>query len=807
MKIGAGLKTLLLGGLLFLAACGDSDSVGAGGDWGESLLPSADSTATVKPETSTGYVCETRPLADSSGLVLVCGGDSIGVLLNGAQGLQGIQGAAGVGCKVVTSTQDSVTIACGEDVLQIPLTGGSAMEQDLLKNLFIGGFSQKGPFVKGAMVVAYELANGKSLTQTGRMYSGEIISDDGLFNISSVNLVSQYAMIRATGFYKNEVSGKSSTSAITLNAVTDLGDRSTVNVNLLTHLEYYRVKELVKNGDMTVGKAKIKAEEELFKAFYINSSEFGSTEDLNIFSKGDGNAALLAISVLMLRNNNDADFTDDLTQVASDLGEDGLWNDAKIRAKVADWADSVDLNQKLVGIRENVEGFNLGDVPDFEKYFRNFWYQEYGLGECGPQNADVVKNDTASNSRLFASKYANNGDSDLKVRFICSDKDSTGNKNAGDAYLWRVATDIEKDTAGWGHEFSNGAVRRGQVELGRTYVYENGNWRYGTTLDSLFKVGGFACIVGRDTSKADDGKYYYCRENESAAANEAVREWAYAGDLYNDTYESRAECSDLGKYGDGTILAGRLDSKKSYVCDEGEFRAASARERYVKQGCSSFNEGATNFASDTSDYICREGAWVVYKMDLEYQGQTYKTVRIGEQVWFAENLNYVPEEYADLDELVSCYDEDDEYCEKYGHLYTWSVAVDSLGVLNDKAKGCGNEIECGVEPPIRGLCPEGWHLPSTEEWEILNEFVYGDDAALRSIGWDEGTDLYGFSGLPSGYRRYYAGNWFDKGSSAYWWAATEDGLEDAENWYLDYSSTGEDYNYKDMGLSIRCLKD
>jgi uncharacterized protein (TIGR02145 family) len=132
-------------------------------------------------------------------------------------------------------------------------------------------------------------------------------------------------------------------------------------------------------------------------------------------------------------------------------------------------------------------------------------------------------------------------------------------------------------------------------------------------------------------------------------------------------------------------------------------------------------------------------------------GKTYRKVRIGDQVWMAENLNYKPKTGRSW-----CYSNSDSYCAQYGRLYDWETA--------------------------KTVCPNGWHLPSREEWNEL--VIYAGDydgRKLKSVnGWDYysdsyyGTDAYGFSALPGGYRgpddKFYIAS-----SCGYWWSATEIG--------------------------------
>lgn len=176
-------------------------------------------------------------------------------------------------------------------------------------------------------------------------------------------------------------------------------------------------------------------------------------------------------------------------------------------------------------------------------------------------------------------------------------------------------------------------------------------------------------------------------------------------------------------------------------------------------------------------------------------GQTYRTVKIGSQIWMAENLNYEAES-------SWCYGDDPANCTKYGRLYTWAAAM--------------------------SICPKGWHLPTKAEWEAL--IVAVDDSIaeyenenmagtwLKSASgwkWDEkadksgnGTDTYSFSALPAGHRNH-SGNYYDESEDVGFWSSTEGDSGYAIRMYLFYSGDTAslfDENKLD-GFSVRCLKD
>ena len=204
--------------------------------------------------------------------------------------------------------------------------------------------------------------------------------------------------------------------------------------------------------------------------------------------------------------------------------------------------------------------------------------------------------------------------------------------------------------------------------------------------------------------------------------------------------------------------------------------------------------------------------------------KVYKTVTIGTQTWMAENLNYaytsVPYKYDSKygsytsDSTSWCYDDDPSNCDKYGRLYTWAAAMDSVGTWSTNGKGCGYGSTCSPTYPVRGICPTGWHLPTKAEFETLFTAVGGSFQAAKRLkstsGWEaagEAIDAYGFSALPAG-ARDNKGAFSSPGLYAYFWSATE--FRDyAYNIFL-YSNDEFAYlKYVDkyLGLSVRCIKD
>lgn len=148
-------------------------------------------------------------------------------------------------------------------------------------------------------------------------------------------------------------------------------------------------------------------------------------------------------------------------------------------------------------------------------------------------------------------------------------------------------------------------------------------------------------------------------------------------------------------------------------------------------------------------------------------GKVYKTVTIGSQTWFAENLALVVDS-------SNVYDNNADSGAKYGRLYKWSALMNLPDSICSKSM-CTDRIQ----PQHQGICPEGWHVPTDAEWATLVAYAGGPDSAAKYLkstsGWAKsgnGVDAYGFSGLPGGLwngtDRYFGYS----PQTGYWWTAT-----------------------------------
>ena len=657
----------------------------------------------------------------------------------------------------------------------------------------VSGFSQKGPFIKGSSIKVLELESGRTLKQTGRNFDSKIQTDDGHFKLNAITMVSQYLELHAEGYYRNEVTGQNSSSPLTLYALTDVMMREggKVNINLLTHLEYQRVIHLVQKQKMKVAAAKDQAQKEILAILNIDGKGFGNSEDLSIVGTTDADGALLAFSILFQGNRSVADLTSLLQSVVSDLEKDGEWNDEKTKTEIADWASAQDLSGGLSTIRSNVKKWNLGSVPDFEKYVRNFWYTNYGLGTCGKKNKAEVK--ATANERS-----ANYG---TQTRYICKDG------------AWVEATDIEKDFYKSGKDNGDDGELWAGLVTGKKYKYDEmeNKWLTPTHNDTTLGLNGCTTNrMGELGKSSTDDIYYVCKEMEYACMDcldQVYKEmdWERAPAVDYDTYGENCTSADVGK-----MIPGVVNENYMYYC--------------TANGWVSLDEWSWEVPKEI-----RFNTAITYGTlteTAERGGQIYKTVTIGEgenaQTWMAENLNYYD---ATLDGRSWCYDNVEANCVVTGRLYTWAAAV------GRSEEECGRSKTCNLgEGNVQGICPDGWHLPSRDEWDLLISNVGGQDGVAKILksqsGWSNmgcclnridgnGTDAVGFTALPAGMR---ISEGFDFGGrTAYFWSTSQfnDNVVEAISFsynrdfaWLIYEDLDICFEYsKDYGMSIRCIKD
>lgn len=293
-------------------------------------------------------------------------------------------------------------------------------------------------------------------------------------------------------------------------------------------------------------------------------------------------------------------------------------------------------------------------------------------------------------------------------------------------------------------------------------------------------------------------------EDSSSSGIANIGDIVADADYVVDVYGDLPKCNENKVGQTGFVSA----VSKQYVCEDGEWvletSGVAGNSSNNNGSSSSGNNSPSPNSSSTGEYTDNEQSGTDGILVDERDGQTYKTVKIGDQVWMAKNLNY---EF----EGSVCPKNEQSNCDVYGRLYTWKSAQD--------------------------VCPEGWHLPSRDEIEKLLDVV---DSAIDSVvkykkqhlealvdsierperhlkdySWGEGFDTFGFSALPAG--SYHSGDQVPFGNfgySAWFWSSTENDSSSYEGAYYEeeayYLLIGGSAEVDDWSkatyLSVRCIQ-
>ena len=780
--------------------------------------------------------------------------------------------------------------ACSDDK-----TAGTSVESEGLyavKNLDIAGVSQKGPFVKGSAVKVQGI-DCKTMKFTDEVFEGEVKNNMGEFVVEKVNLSTTCAVVAVTGEYRSEMTGKKVSDKLTLRALTNLKDRTHVNVNLLTNLEYERVMHYVAEKGKTFDEAKDLAETEVLAAFGMagDTTEF---EDLDIFGTSDADATLLAISVLMQGDADVKTLTERMDKFSDSFAESGTWNDDDTKKAIIDWIANAVAKAVMDSIRKNMENWGFAnEVPDFEtavdafatnvsKEESNDSVKTEGWSWDVPKEArfnpnikydsmvdprdkqayKIVKIDVpdANYSQVWMAENLNYADSvktpSLKGGNWCYNDDEKNCKVSGRYYTWAAAIDsvaLANDSKnpldcgygktcginrgvqgicpdGWHlptlHEWGLLSVALGNAGVAGDSLKALTGWDYAGTADNNgVDAYGFAALpTGRMVSTSSwsnvgSNVYYWSSEEDG-------------------TYEARY--SNINNiYTKFYLFQGSKKYGQSVRCIKGDPSTAAIKSSSSSEASSSSQSSSSETSVSSSSVLLATPCKTEAEDNCEYgtltdsrDGQTYKTVKIGNQTWMAENLNYAYLQPTDsLDSSSFCYNDSLKYCEKYGRLYFWSAVMDSAATWSENGKGCGYGVVCTPTFPVRGVCPAGWHIPNRDELYELVLAVGGENDAgdaLNASSTLYEQNPYGFSFLPSGRKRIV---WFDKddgeyiydddGEYGYIWSSTDDYWNSDESFtkYHDANelvvtlsvaksgSVGLHGSPKTSGYPVRCLKD
>lgn len=217
-------------------------------------------------------------------------------------------------------------------------------------NFNVGGKVEKGPFVRGTAIQMQPLD--ADLDETGESFTSTITDNEGTFTFGFKLLKSPYVKLSASGYYYNEVTGELSKGTLALNAVANLQNAADVNLNILSHLKYQRVMDLVAKDGKSFKEANNQAQEEVLKTFGLEKYAKTDVNHFSITSGTDEAAALIAVSSLILYNRSEAQITEYLSQLSEEFAEDGNFSET---TKLQIRKDMFSLESKLPQIAENIK--------------------------------------------------------------------------------------------------------------------------------------------------------------------------------------------------------------------------------------------------------------------------------------------------------------------------------------------------------------------------------------------------------------------------------------------------------------------
>ncbi len=261
----------------------------------------------------------------------------------------------------------------------------------------VTGVAEVGPLSLGGSVTVSSV-DAKTMTVGTAAVKTKTINDLGGYSASG-SLTSAIGSFEASGKFFN-FSLPDISEVKSLKAISDLRTRKTVNINILTHLEYGRVQELVSKQGLSFTAAKERAEKEILAAFgfQADSTMF---EDISVYHMTEAAANLVALTDAMETNPS---LLDDLLKLtADDIAADGKLGENAVKALIGDAAFNIDVNVNS----SNLSAVNNdADVMTYTTHKRYLWGAMFNLGSCNEANLNEVKANQNPNSTIQDKYFA-----------------------------------------------------------------------------------------------------------------------------------------------------------------------------------------------------------------------------------------------------------------------------------------------------------------------------------------------------------------------------------------------------------------
>jgi len=265
---------------------------------------------------------------------------------------------------------------------------------------------------------------------------------------------------------------------------------------------------------------------------------------------------------------------------------------------------------------------------------------------------------------------------------------------------------------------------------------------------------------------------------DSSGSSALVGHWLHESGSTDKKPEDMELLKDGTGVCDGATISWKVEDKR-FIIQSSSLGMVSDYEVSGARLTLTTNGEKSTYVNVNKDYL-QKGSFTDSR-----DKKKYGTIKIGDQTWMSENLNY--------EAGGKCYGNEPANCTKYGRLYDWKTAL--------------------------SVCPKGWHLPSDNEWQVLEDLAGGDEVAGKKFkarsGWESdqgksgnGTDIYGFSALPGG-GGDSDGSFYGVGKGGCWWSGTEYNASRAyyRGMLYNYANVSRSYNDKSVLFSVRCVQD
>jgi len=327
------------------------------------------------------------------------------------------------------------------------------VENPVITKAEFSGYVQKGPFINGSSVMITLL--NKHLEQIGKVFSTQIIDNSGNFEQKNMEFASNFVELKADGYYFNEVKGENSTGSLTLYALSDITDVSSVNVNILTHLERQRIIYLLQNNGLSFQAAKKQARNEVLDIFKFALPDSVAAESLNIVD----DTPLLAVSIILQGQLSTGDMSELLANISSDIRTDGKLDNPVLGSQLMNNVAYLDIDQVKsnmekkygeLGIAVNV---NTNELKSYIEQFKNNsgFVQTSGItypaqGKYGPNiladgfvNAIQSENGKYKAYSMRAELPVGNSSLKINIKSLLSYPYVWGGYNSGSEENWLIS--------------------------------------------------------------------------------------------------------------------------------------------------------------------------------------------------------------------------------------------------------------------------------------------------------------------------------------------------------------------------------